>query len=385
MESPKNIDQFSKFSRKSTTSQDYSENYPFFQQNKNKQHTPYNTNYLSYEEDEYHQTDVFAPYTKEYRTQRHRQSQPSQNKKVYPQNPTDIQNPQQMHIQNPFNTQSFQPIQPQNLMLMHSYQPTQMQNEIPLPYYLQQHEITKNQLSNFSQMPNAAESLQMTMNSYLMGGSSITSNKPLMVFTGTDPEYSVEDYLNAVTANLILNIGPEPMHTPLHQNWIHRRTALIQTTLDGAAQKWFSVLPIEIKSDWKRFTQEFSKMFDSERNKPHQRVLCNEVRRLPNETIKQLAVRIETLVRKAYSLNTHDYKNTKMIEILMMILTPQLRKIAIKKRASHHSSIREPDLDFRKLIDIECWLKIWCFCEVICASFFITYYIIYGQFFVKNC
>ena len=126
---------------------------------------------------------------------------------------------------------------------------------------------------------------------------------------------------------------------------------MIQTTLDGAAQKWFSVLAIEIKSDWKRFNQEFSKMFDSERNKQHQRVLCNEIRRLPNETIKQLAVRIETLVRKAYSLNTHDYKNTKMTEILMMTLTPQLRKIAIKKRASHPSSIREPDLDFRKLVD----------------------------------
>ena len=50
-------------------------------------------------------------------------------------------------------------------------------------------------------------------------------------------------------------------------------------------------------------------------------------------------------------LNTHDYKNTKMTEILMMTLTPQLRKIAIKKRASHPSSIREPDLDFRKLVD----------------------------------
>ena len=110
-------------------------------------------------------------------------------------------------------------------------------------------------------------------------------------------------------------------------------------------------MPIEIKSNWKRFTQEFSKMFDSERNKQQQRVLCNEIRRLPNETIKQLAVRIETLVRKAYSLNTHDYKNTKMTEILMMTLTPQLRKIAIKKRASHPSSIREPDLDFRKLVD----------------------------------
>ena len=152
--------------------------------------------------------------------------------KIYPQNPTDMPNQQPMHIQNPFDAQSFQSIQPQNPMSMHSYQPTQMQKEILLPYYLQQHEITKNQLTNFSQMPNAAESLQMTMNPYLMGGSSITSNKPLMVFTETDPEYSVEDYLNAVTANLILNIGPEPINTPLHQNWIHRRTALIQTALD---------------------------------------------------------------------------------------------------------------------------------------------------------
>ena len=74
-------------------------------------------------------------------------------------------------------------------------------------------------------------------------------------------------------------------------------------------------------------------MFDSERNKQHQRVLCNEIRRLANETKKQLAVRIKTLVRKAYSLNTHDYKNTKMTEILMMTLIPQLRKIAKQKES----------------------------------------------------
>ena len=92
-------------------------------------------------------------------------------------------------------------------------------------------------------------------------------------------------------------------------------------------------------------------MFDSGRNKQHQRALCNEIRRLLNETIKQLAVRIETLVRKAYSLSTHVYKNTQMTEILMMTLTPRLRKIAIKKGASHPSSIREPGLDFRKLVD----------------------------------
>ena len=78
-------------------------------------------------------------------------------------------------------------------------------------------------------------------------------------------------------------------------------------------------------------TRTFKNVFDSERNKQHQRVVCNEIRRIPDEIIKQLAVRIETLVRKIYSLNTHDKKNTKMTEILMMTLTPQLRKIAIKK------------------------------------------------------
>ena len=219
---------------------DPSENYPFFQQNKNskqpyqnKQKTPFYTpNYLPSDDDDFHdqnhqqnfqnqrlhsnhvnQPDIFEPNTREQHMRQPRPNHASQNNNFYSQNPANTD----------------------------YYHPTQMQNEIPLPYYLQQQEITKNQPTNFSQMPNAAESLQMTMNPYLMGGSSITSNKPLMVFTGTDPENSVEDYLNAVTANLILNIGPEPINAPLHQNWILRRTALIHTTLDGAAQKGFSV------------------------------------------------------------------------------------------------------------------------------------------------
>ena len=40
-----------------------------------------------------------------------------------------------------------------------------------------------------------------------------------------------------------------------------------------------------------------------------------------------------------------------MTESLIMTMTTQVRKIAIKKRVSHPSSIREPDLDFRILVD----------------------------------
>ena len=78
------------------------------------------------------------------------------------------------------------------------------------------------------------------------------------------------------------------------------------------------------------FTQDFSKMFDSERNKQNQKALCNEICRLPKETIKLLAVRIETLQRKAYYALL---QKTKLTEVLMMTLTPQLRKIAIKKES----------------------------------------------------
>ena len=106
-----------------------------------------------------------------------------------------------------------------------------MSNEISLPYYLQHYEITKTELTNFTQTPKTAKSLQITTNQKFMGGSSITSNKPLLAFTGTVPEYSVEVFLNAVTAYSMLSIGPEPLNTSLHQNWIHKHSVLIQTAL----------------------------------------------------------------------------------------------------------------------------------------------------------
>ena len=112
------------FQTNSHPPQDHSENYPFFQQIKNKKQTPH-------DDDDYLQPDIFAPDTQEYCKQRPRHPQSSQYKRIFPQNQTDIQNQQPIHMLNSINTQSFQPIQPQNPITMHSYQPNQMQNEIP--------------------------------------------------------------------------------------------------------------------------------------------------------------------------------------------------------------------------------------------------------------
>ena len=81
-------------------------------------------------------------------------------------------------------------------------------------------------------------------------------------------------------------------------------------------------------------------MFDSEQNKEHQKTLCNEVRKLSNETKKQRAIRIETLVGNPYSLNTKDFKNIKMTDIFMITL-PKLQQ---KESDKIHKTIHKRDI-----------------------------------------
>ena len=92
-----------------------------------------------------------------------------------------------------------------------------MKNEIPLPYYLQQHEISRNKCTYFTQIINSRitpdDNKSIPYNWII-----ILTKKKHFIFTWTDPENSVEGYLTAVTANLILNICPKPKITPLYQN-----------------------------------------------------------------------------------------------------------------------------------------------------------------------
>ena len=129
------------FNNQPRSTQDRSENYPFFQQNKNNTNKYYTRNQPSYytansssDDEEYYnqnhqrfytiqrprsysidQPDIFEPYTRDEQAR-----QPRNNPKSY----NNIFQPQ-----NPVNTQS--------------YQPNQLHSEIPLPYYLQQYKVTK--------------------------------------------------------------------------------------------------------------------------------------------------------------------------------------------------------------------------------------------------
>ena len=94
----------------------------------------------------------------------------------------------------------------------------------------------------------------------LSSGSVPTTIRP---FDGTDPAYTVEEFLNSIVAAMIFSSGIEAANKPGHHQWKVKRAALILHTLLGPAQKWCSTLPSETKLDWETFCNEFSDMFDS--------------------------------------------------------------------------------------------------------------------------
>ena len=96
-------------------SQYQTENYPFFQQYKNKKQQNQNKhktpNSLSSDDDDYFQPDIFARYTQEYLVQQPRPSLASQKTNFYPQNLASTQTRQPLQTQNPTSTQPYQTIQ----------------------------------------------------------------------------------------------------------------------------------------------------------------------------------------------------------------------------------------------------------------------------------
>ena len=77
-------------------------------------------------------------------------------------------------------------------------------------------------------------------------GSVPTTIRP---FDGTDPAYTVEEYLNSLVAAMKFCNGIDTVNKPGHRQWKVKIAASILHTLQGPAQKWFSTLPSETKLD----------------------------------------------------------------------------------------------------------------------------------------
>ena len=172
----------------------------------------------------------------------------------------------------------------------------------------------------------------------------------LRPFECTDPNYTTEDFLNAITANMVITVGPEQKDSPYHEAWILKRIAMIQTALIGRAQQWDSHLLLEMKKNGQAFCREFQKTFNNQQLQTQAKLLLESITRASCEKIKTLALGIEQMTWKAYANSAQDICNAQLSDLFVKALDPQLDRIAPKKIANHKSTALEPELPFAQLV-----------------------------------
>ena len=208
--------------------------------------------------------------------------------------------------------------------------------------------VTEPRLPFYKQLTSMSIHDEPQIEQNISSGSVPTTIRP---FDGTDPAYTVEEYLKSIVAAAIFSSGIEPVNKPGHHQWKVKRAALILNTLQGPAQKWYSTLPSETKLDWETFCKEFSDMFVSEKSKQQAKIVLQQLQKHTNESLRSLALRIETLVKTAYSLYTEEYRNSVMNQTFIRCLDNELKTAALKKHANHKQTPREPEMPFKTLVD----------------------------------
>ena len=189
--------------------------------------------------------------------------------------PINISNSTQPTLAIIQNTQ-ITPQQIVNIVRQLNSQSTQQTTNAPNPYYLQA-------VSTQTPLLVVRRNAQM-MYPYL--GGSIPMQQSLRPFDGTDPTYTTEVFLNAITANMVMTAEPEQTDSLYHEAWILKRTAMMQMALIGPAQQWYSHLPLEIKKNWQAFCRNFQKKFDNQQSQTPAKILLESLKRASGEQKK---------------------------------------------------------------------------------------------------
>ena len=125
--------------------------------------------------------------------------------------------------------------------------------------------------------------------------------EPMKPFDGLDDSYTPEEYLQQVEARLTFAKGEEPQNNPIkYKSWHNRRMAYIQCSLIGTALDWYTNLHISYKQQWNSFVQLFKKQFSSQKTAYNAQVEAMSLMKKDNETVRNLALRVQQLVKKGW-------------------------------------------------------------------------------------
>ena len=90
---------------------------------------------------------------------------------------------------------------------------------------------------------------------------------------------------------------------------------------------------------------------DCEKSKQQARIAIQQLQNHTNESLRSLALRIETLVKTAYSLYTEDYRNSVTNQTVIRCLDNEIKTAALQKHATQKQTPRESKMPFKILVD----------------------------------
>ena len=82
---------------------------------------------------------------------------------------------------------------------------------------------------------------------------------------------------------MVMTEGPEQTDSPYHEAWILKRINMIQTSLIGPAQQWYSDLLVKTRKNWQGFCREFPKRSDNQQSQPRAKLLLDSIARASGE------------------------------------------------------------------------------------------------------
>ena len=97
--------------------------------------------------------------------------------------------------------------------------------------------------------------------------------------------------------------------------------------------------------------KEFSNMFDTENSKQQAKIVLQQIQKHKNYSQKSIALRIEALVKTAYTLHAVDYIKSVRNQTNISCLDIELKNAAFKKHANHKQLTIEPEMPFKTLED----------------------------------
>ncbi len=162
-------------------------------------------------------------------------------------------------------------------------------------------------------------------------------------FSGDDPGQNPASFLNLVENKIDFSLGRRPNAGDDRNHYDFRKKSLFASLLRGSAADWYRI-SVTNATTWDNLTEAFKTRFTDNRDKYQYRMMCDNIKREPNEFIKNYFARVKVAVDRGWPIDltnvaaddqdaARERQNTILQQKYIEIAIRGLEPIELKQKA----------------------------------------------------